>query len=166
MEARAAIHRNAYPGSEPPAEHPFAVARSLCSAPRGAKGKRARGAARSRRELGDRGEDGEHATLPKASTVRRCLLDGGRLRMVLERSPRPPRDVDRLRAHAAERVAAWIAYDSSPVGTGLAAHASTKPLGEPEMRASYRTSCQPLRLRDRVAVCCGALLKLYTQALA
>ena len=29
------------------------------------------------------------------------------------------------------------------------------------MRASYRTSCQPLRLRDRVAVCCGALLKLY-----
>ena len=30
------------------------------------------------------------------------------------------------------------------------------------MRASYRTSCQPLRLRDRVAACCGALLKLYT----
>ena len=29
------------------------------------------------------------------------------------------------------------------------------------MRASYRTSCQPLRLRDRVAACCGALLKLY-----
>lgn len=31
------------------------------------------------------------------------------------------------------------------------------------MRASYRTSCQPLRLRDRVAVCCGALLKLYSK---
>ena len=29
------------------------------------------------------------------------------------------------------------------------------------MRASYRTSCQPFRLRDRVAVCCDALLKLY-----
>ena len=34
------------------------------------------------------------------------------------------------------------------------------------MRASYRTSCQPLRLRDRVAVCCDALLKLYIYGIA
>lgn len=107
VEARATIHRNAYPGSEPP----FAVARCLCSAPRRAKGKRARDLAQS--------EQG--ATLPAR-------------RRTPAHSPgavaSPPRDVDRLRAHAAERVAAWIAYDSSPVGTGLAARASTKPLGE------------------------------------
>jgi hypothetical protein len=44
------------------------IDRALALPTRAAKGKRARGAARSRRELRDRGEDGEHATLPEAST--------------------------------------------------------------------------------------------------
>ena len=48
------------------------IDRILTRPTRTAKGKRARGATRSRRELRDRGEDGEHATLPEASTWARC----------------------------------------------------------------------------------------------
>lgn len=48
------------------------IDRALDAPPGAAEGKTARGAARSRRELGDRGEDGEHATLPEASAAASC----------------------------------------------------------------------------------------------
>jgi hypothetical protein len=77
----------AAPSPETPPEALCPIDRALAMLTRAAKGKRARGAARSRREPCDRGEDGEHATLPEASTSASCIGSMGH--------PRSTKDTER-----------------------------------------------------------------------
>jgi hypothetical protein len=84
----------------PRRRHPLPIDRALARPTRAAKGKRACDAAGAAGRLCDRGEDGEHATLPEASTSAilaasmglpgrsvRAARHGGHLRRIRGRAP-------------------------------------------------------------------------------
>src|SRR5277367_5437721 len=101
-------------GTLPPSTTPVAVPT------RTATGQRARGAARSRREPGDRGEDGEHATLPDASTSACSAPRWGTMR-------------PRVSRHAGPACSLFADPRHFP-GNGCASGHSTHPLNVSECR--------------------------------